>query len=120
MSPSRASAPRAVERLRCALETVARAIVDARLDDLVSAEAELGTALAAVCSVVEVPEADRPALLAEVRAARLALARCRSLGAAINHVADATLAAQGRQNQYDRAGLTASPLSTPPSMDVRA
>jgi hypothetical protein len=109
-----------VERLRHSLDAVADAIQGARLADLVSAESDLAAALAAVCGVVAVPEAEKAALVPELRAARAALGRCRSLGAAIAYVADATMAAHGRHDEYDRAGLTAPAVCPPARMDVRA
>jgi hypothetical protein len=114
------SVPGVVERLRHALDAVSEAVMGAHLDGLISAESELAAALGAVCAVVDVPAGEQPALVREIGAARVALGRCQSLGAAIGHVADASLAAQGLQFQYDRAGQSASLASPPTSMDVRA
>jgi hypothetical protein len=119
VSTPRTRAPQAVERLRQSLETVADAITDASVSGLLGAEAQISAALASVNGIVDVTAADRPALLAELKRAQAALARCRNLGVAVGYVTDAVLFAHGRQDPYDRAGLAVSPMPSASSMDVR-
>ena len=52
---------------------------------------------------------DRAAVRNELARARAALTRCRALGSVVDDVTQATLAAQGRGSDYDRAGARPAP-----------
>ena len=86
-------------RLRVTLETLATALANAQLDALLVCEAELASALT---DVSDHGAHDRLATAQELATARLALTRCRRLGATLNDVSRLTLAAQGRDHGYGR------------------
>jgi hypothetical protein len=92
----------AASRLRVSLEALADALAGARLDALLACEADLAQALAD-CGLLRSPaEGDLRATAGELAAARLALTRCRRLGATLNDMARLSLTAQGRDGGYGR------------------
>jgi hypothetical protein len=103
------SASIATARLRAALDAIARALQSPDLAGLLAAELGLASALAGLGRLRGVSPLDRGAVRNELARARAALARCRALGSVIEDVAQATLVAQGRGSNYDRAGARPMP-----------
>lgn len=93
-------------RLRAALDALGDALAAPAVESLTAAEASLAAVLAefSQLSLNTIPDGARAGLLAEVSAARRALARARRLGEALSSVVHATLEAQGRFTGYDRRG----------------
>jgi hypothetical protein len=85
-----------------ALDGVAAAIRGASLTDLLATEEELGAAVADAARLHE--GMDSHELGVEVTRARGALDTCRLLGGVVLQVSDASLLAQGRGGEYNRAG----------------
>ena len=104
--------------LRLALDRVAHALGEAKLDALLDAEGGLELALRRLATVSRsMPDVDRHALRLEIREARQALDRCRALGGALLDVVRISLDAQGRSAGYGRhqdpaAGYGARALNT--------
>jgi hypothetical protein len=90
-------------RLREALEEIAAALQAADLDRLLRAEAQLELVLRrlAVASR-DLTTSERETVRLEIRAARQALNRCRTLGATLLDVVRLSLEAQGRNPGYGR------------------
>jgi hypothetical protein len=90
-------------RLREALEETAAALEAADLDRLLRAEAGLELAVRRLSTLPNnLPPATSTALRLEVRSARQALNRCRTLGATLVDVVRLSLEAQGRNPGYGR------------------
>jgi hypothetical protein len=98
------SASAATARLRASLDAIAHALQSANLNALLAAELELSAALESLGRLRGISPLDRPAVRDELARARIALSRCRTLGSVVDDVAEATLIAQGRVGDYDRAG----------------
>jgi hypothetical protein len=98
------SALPATVRVRASLEAVASALLSPNLDRLLDAEEELSAALNALGRVRGVDATERAAMRHELMHTTAALARCRTFGAALEHMTQATLVSQGRGAEYDRAG----------------
>jgi hypothetical protein len=95
----------AVERLRTTLDGVAAALGGARLEELLSTEEQLVSALAGLSELARGDEGiASPELRAELMLARSALDTCRQLGTVVRQVCDACVVAQGRGGEYNRAG----------------
>jgi hypothetical protein len=97
-------APTATARLRASLDAIAGALQSPNLEALLAAELDLSSALAGLAKVQGVNRADRAAVCSELSRVRAALSRCRLFGSVIEDAAHATLVAQGRASDYDRAG----------------
>ncbi len=94
----------ATARLRASLDAIARALLEPDLGGLLAAELGLAAALEGLARLREIDPLDRAAVRAELPRARAALTRCRTLGSVVDDVTQATLGAQGRGSDYDRAG----------------
>ncbi len=103
MSVSRGAALTAVQDVRTALETLAGALVDANLDDLLRAEPVLESAIARL-SIQPVPRDQRAALATELAAMTGALTRCRVLGQALTDAIAIFAHARGDAGSYTRDG----------------
>ena len=112
----------AVVRLRTALQATADALVSARLDALLSSEAELAAAVSSLTPVTPHPPLDpetKARLSVELRETWRALRRCQRLGAGLNDFVRASLAAQGRIGAYDRSGQDAPPATRNAELNAR-
>jgi hypothetical protein len=98
----------AAGNLRAALESTARALAEAHIDNLLSGEAALAAAVGSLRTIQGATPTERHAVAAELRAALVALEKCRRLGASLDEVARGTVGA--RSVAYDAAG-SATPLS---------
>jgi hypothetical protein len=98
-------------RLRLALESVAAALAAARLDDMLTAEAELESALADVARLPPLSPADRQLIRDQADAARRALMRCRRLGSNLGEFARASFEARGTAVGYDPARAAATAMN---------
>jgi len=108
----------AVDRLSHVLNRVGDALVSLDGDVLLSAEAELS---AATSSLVVGPDAgDRRAVIDAVRRARVALLRCRRLGASIGGVSRAMGRVGRVVGGYDRSGGYVDGASVHSSVEVTA
>jgi hypothetical protein len=108
----------AVERLHRALTRVGDALVALDGEALLAAEVDLS---AATASFAVAPDAgDRRAVLEAVRHARVALLRCRRLGASFAGVSRALGSAGRIADTYDRAGGYVGIASVRSSVEVRA
>jgi hypothetical protein len=105
------SALTATARLRASLDAIAAALQLPDLGALLAAEIELAAALDDVGRLRGVSLLDRAAVRGELARARVALSRCRTFGSVIDDATRATLIAQGRAPEYDRAG--SRPLAGP-------
>jgi hypothetical protein len=95
----------AVAELRAALERLADALAQPRLDALLAGESAIEAALARVPSVAVVAPESRGQLQREIEHARHMLMRCRRLGAALTDFVRVSFEAQGRGPAYGpRAG----------------
>ena len=99
----------ATARLRASLDAIAGALQSPDLAALLAAELELSAALAGLSRLQGVNPTDRAAVRTELAHARIALSRCRTFGSVIEDVALATMVAQGRGSDYDRAGSRPMP-----------
>ncbi|HUU35498.1 MAG TPA: hypothetical protein VMW48_15640 [Vicinamibacterales bacterium] len=91
--------------LRSALEQLAGAMALGDADGVLAAEPMLQAAVARqITTMTAIAAADRALALRELTGARVALARCRVLGAGAAQVTDAALAALGRAPSYSRQG----------------
>jgi hypothetical protein len=89
----------AVARLRAALERTASALAHPDLETLLAGESEIEVALAELPATFELSPEERRAVRVEVEAARIALLRCRRLGAALGSFVRISLEVQGL-NEY--------------------
>ena len=105
-NPAAASA-----RLRLALDAVATALEQPRLEDLLAGEAELESALADVARLAPLSAADRDLVREQADAARRALMRCRRLGSNLGEFARASFEARGAAVGYDPARSVASTMN---------
>jgi hypothetical protein len=94
----------ATERMRASLEAIAGALLSPNLEGLLAGEQELASALNALGRIRSVDSADRAAMSLELTRTRTALLRCRTFGAVLDDMTQATLVSQGRGADYDRAG----------------
>lgn len=101
-----------VSRVRQLLDGIGDALVAGRVDHLLATEAALADAVdtlsrlpASISSSHDLTA--REPLRAELCACRVALARCRRLGASLQALASATLVADGRSGGYTREGEAA-------------
>ncbi len=102
----------AATRLRGELEALSNVLISGDGTTLVAMEERLALAVDALSKHDRIDGSDRPPLAAAVLGVRAALLRCRTLGAGIAHVAQATLAARGQQANYDHhAGVSAASQS---------
>lgn len=98
-------------RLRTALEAVATALEQARLDDMLAVEAELESALAGVARLAPLSAADRALIRDEADAARRALTRCRRLGSGLTSFMRASFEARGATVGYDPSQSMAAAMN---------
>ena len=98
------SALSATTRVRVSLEAVASALRSPDLDRLLAAEEELSAALNALGRIRGVEAPERAAMHQELIRTGVALVHCRAFGAALDAITQATMVAQGRGAEYDRAG----------------
>jgi hypothetical protein len=92
--------------VRRLLDTIGDALADSRLDPLLTAEPDLEAALQALASV-QTPDLDAAARMvvrAEIQRCRLALDRCRRLGASLGCFTAMMLQDAGGAAFYTRAG----------------
>jgi len=101
MSTNAANIVQASRRLRRAVEDTAAALAAARLDGLLSAEAALETALVSLPRVAAASPEDQHAIRQELVEARIALLRCRRLGAALNDFVRVSFEARGGAVGYE-------------------
>ena len=95
-----------VRRLTLVLGAVGDALRDGHADALLATDGELGRTLRSLAAFS--PSDATPDVLADLRdtlnRSAAALARCRRLGASLEHLALATLTADDRAGGYTRAG----------------
>jgi hypothetical protein len=104
MSDQTRTAVGVAARLRETLNGVGDALAYARLDELLSLESQLVSALGEMASVRPDPDARR-ALVAELDEIRAALLRCRRLGASLHEFERTVFESHGSGCSYDRTGL---------------
>ena len=117
MTEGRSGADSGVVRLRRALERLGGALARARVDELLTCEADLAAALAALSTSRAAESVDRRATLEEALAARAALIRCRRLGVGLGDYVRLTLDALGCTGVYGRTGGADVPA---PGLSVNA
>jgi len=100
----------AARRLRATLDRLSRDLATANLDGLLACEADLASALSDLGDRSLLDAATRGATARELRAARLALTRCRRLGATLGDLTRLSLAARGAGPSYGRFGETRTHL----------
>ena len=92
------------EGLCATLEDVARGLVLLDVDALLATERTLADVVGAFDASSPLPAAERAAVEAAVRRGRLALLRCRRLGASFTSIARVRVSACRGADTYDRAG----------------
>jgi hypothetical protein len=95
--------------LATALESLADALVQTNVEQMLACEAEIETALAQL-PPAGTRTADAAALMRELERARAALVRCQRLGQNLLSITSLSLGVQGRAAGYGR-GMTDSDLS---------
>lgn len=92
--------------VRRLLDTIGDALIESRLEPLLTAEPDLEAALQALASLhpENLDDAARRAVRAEVQRCRVALDRCRRLGASLECFTALMLEDPGRGGVYTRAG----------------
>lgn len=93
--------------LRRSLDDAAAALTSADLERLLECETRIEAALTCLSTSRLTPEA-RPRLLREIADARVALDRCRTLGASLDDFIRLRLAAQGADGGYGPSGAGVS------------
>jgi type VI protein secretion system component VasF len=98
-----------LSNLHVALTSLGDALAEPALDPIIKAEADLALAVEQLRRLpANPPPPDaRATVRVEIARVRAALERCRRLGASLEFVAHASLAAQGRGGAYDRLGSEA-------------
>jgi hypothetical protein len=97
----------ATTRLREELEELSNVLASGDAASLPAVEERLAMAIDAISNDTQIDDPDRVAVAGVLLGARSALGRCRMLGAGLNHLAYASLAARGQQASYDHLGHTA-------------
>jgi hypothetical protein len=100
--------------VRRLLDTIGDALVESRIDPLLTAEQDLEDALRALAAfhATELDATGRAAIRDEVQRCRAALERCRRLGAARECFTALVLEGTGRLATYTRAGEAPTGLPT--------
>ena len=98
----------AARRVRAALDHVADALVNARLEGVLEAERPLATAVATWPAAAVAGGADREPLRQEMVRLQTSLERCRRLGLVWTALAAASPRASGWARGYDRRGAAQS------------